>query len=76
MGEILGWRLLLFVVSKEAGRAHRAESDADEQVITYGDTALHMDQVPQLLLSEITAAQRLLYEELMFKAKGLPQMQA
>ena len=52
MGEILGWRLLLFTVSKEVVGPHQATLDAGEKVLTYGDTDLYMDQVPQLLLSE------------------------
>ena len=37
MGEILGWRLLLFAVSKEAVGSHQAEWDADETTLTCGD---------------------------------------
>ncbi|KUJ17841.1 uncharacterized protein LY89DRAFT_684764 [Mollisia scopiformis] len=39
LGEILGWRLLLFIVSKEV-------------VLTYRDVDLHIDHVPRLLLSD------------------------
>jgi hypothetical protein len=56
MGEILGWRLLLFAVSKEVVGPHQAQWDVDEQVLTYKDVDLHMDHVPQLLLSEFTQA--------------------
>jgi hypothetical protein len=51
MGEILGWRLLLFAVSKEAVGSHQAEWDPDEEILTYRDVDLPMDQVPRLLLS-------------------------
>ncbi len=56
MGEILGWRLLLFAVSKEVVGPHQAQWDMDEQVLTYKDVDLHMDHMPQLLLSEFTQA--------------------
>jgi hypothetical protein len=56
MGEILGWRLLLFTISKEDVRSHQAEWDPDETILTYGDVDLPMDQVPRLLLSEFTQA--------------------
>lgn len=35
-----------------------------------------MDHVPQLLLSEFTQAQHLLYDELMLGAQGCPRMHA
>ncbi len=76
MGEILGWRLLLFSVSKEAVGTHQAEWDPDEEILTYGDVDLPMDQVPRLLLSEFTQARQLLYTELMFGAQNLPRIQA
>jgi hypothetical protein len=50
MGEILGWRLLLFTVSKEAVGPHRATPGhpwtRTRKILTYGDTDLYMDQVP------------------------------
>ena len=50
MGEILGWRLLLFTVSKEAVGPHRATPGHPwtwtRKILTYGDTDLYMDQVP------------------------------
>ena len=52
MGEILGWRLLLFMVSKEVVGSHQAQWDPDEKILTYGDTDLHMDDVPRRLLSK------------------------
>ncbi|KFY11379.1 hypothetical protein V492_04495 [Pseudogymnoascus sp. VKM F-4246] len=76
MGEILGWRLLLFTVSREAVGSHQAEWDPDEEILTYGDVDLPMDQVPRLLLSEFTQARRLLRDELMLGAQNLPQIQA
>ena len=76
MGEILGWRLLLFTVSKEVVGLHQAQWDVDEKVLTYGDVNLHIDHVPRLLLSEFQQAQHLLYNELMFGAQTLPRMRA
>ena len=76
MGEILGWRLLLFTVSKEAVGSHQAEWDPDEKVLTYGDVDLPMDQVPRLLLSEFTQERQSLYSELMFGVQNLPRIQA
>jgi hypothetical protein len=52
MGEILRWRLLLFKISKESIGDHKASWDESEQVLTYEDTELHMDQIPTLLSSE------------------------
>ena len=37
MGEILGWRLLVFTVSNEVVGTHQAEWDTDEKTLTYGD---------------------------------------
>jgi superfamily II DNA or RNA helicase len=76
MGEILGWRLLLFTVSKEAVGPHQAQWDVDEKILTYRDVDLHMDHVPRLLLSEFQQAQHLLYDELMFGAPNLPRLRA
>jgi hypothetical protein len=52
MGEILRWRLLLFKISKESIGDHKASWDESEQVLTYKDTELYMDQIPTLLSSE------------------------
>ncbi|KUJ14609.1 uncharacterized protein LY89DRAFT_720881 [Mollisia scopiformis] len=52
IGEILGWRLLLFTVSKEVVGPHQAQWDVDEKVLTYRDVDLHIDHVPRLLLSD------------------------
>jgi hypothetical protein len=76
MGEILGWRLLLFTVSKDVVGTHQAEWDPEEKILTYGDVDLPMDQVPRLLLSEYTQAHQFLYTELMFGVQTLPRIQA
>ena len=76
VGEILGWRLLLFTVSKEAVGLHQAVWDTEEKILTYDDTDLHIDQVPKLLSSEFKQARKLLYDELMFGAQNLPRMRA
>ena len=56
MGEILGWRLLLFIVSKEVVGPHQAHWDANEKVLTYKDVDLYIDHVPRLLFSEFQQA--------------------
>jgi hypothetical protein len=76
IGEILGWRLLLFTVSKEVVRSHQAYWDADEKVLTYRDVDLYIDHVPELLLSEFKQAQHLLYDELMFGVWSVPRIRA
>ncbi|OQN95159.1 hypothetical protein B0A48_18856 [Cryoendolithus antarcticus] len=76
MGEILRWRLLLFQVSKDSVRNHEAFWDENEQVLTYEDTELRMDQIPTLLESEYRDCRRLLYEDLMFGTKDVSFMHA
>ena len=76
MGEILGWRLLLFTVSKAVVGPHQAQWDVDEKVLTYRDVDLHIDHVQRLLLSEFQQAQHLLYDELMFGTQNIPRMRA
>jgi hypothetical protein len=63
MGEILRWRLLLFKISKESISNNEANWDESEQVLTYGDTELRMNQIPTLLVSECQDCHRLLYED-------------
>ena len=74
MGEILRWRLLLFRVSKDSVGDHEAFWDESEQVLTYEDTELHMDQIPTLLESECRDCRRLLYDDLMFGIKDVRLM--
>ena len=52
MGEILRWRLLLFKVLGVSVGTYEASWDESEEVLTYEDTELHMDQIPSLLASE------------------------
>jgi hypothetical protein len=52
IGEILRWRLLLFRVSGTSIRTYEASWDESEQVLTYENTALRIDQIPSLLESE------------------------
>lgn len=74
MGEILRWRLLLFKISKESIGDHEASWDESEQVLTYEDTELHMDQIPTLLASEYQDCHRLLYDDLMMSQKTIGHM--
>jgi hypothetical protein len=76
MGEILRWRLLLFHISKSSVGDHQAEWDEDETVLTFEDTELHMDHIPNLLVSEYNECKRLLYEDLMFGLKDFHRMHA
>lgn len=76
IGEVLRWRLLLFKVSREEVSARQAIWDEREQVLTYGDTELHMDHIPKLLLSEYEECRRLLYADLMFGASDFRCMHA
>ena len=76
VGELLRWRLLLLRISKDDVGAHQARWDGDEQILTYDDTELRMDEVPKLLLSEYEQACELLYGELMFGAQQLPRTHA
>jgi superfamily II DNA helicase RecQ len=74
VGEILRWRLLLFKISKESIGDHEASWDESEQVLTYEDTELHMDQIPTLLASEYQDCHRLLYDDLMMSQKTISHM--
>jgi hypothetical protein len=74
VGEILRWRLLLFKISKESIGDHEASWDENEQVLTYEDTELYMDQIPTLLVSEYQDCYRLLYNDLMMNQKTIGYM--
>ncbi|KAI6882191.1 hypothetical protein KC360_g5991 [Hortaea werneckii] len=74
MGEILRWRLLLFKVSSTSVGTHEASWDESEQVLTYEDTELRMDQVLLLLASEYQGCCQLLYDDLMLGLKDLRRM--
>ena len=58
-------------MSKDTVGDHEAFWDESEQVLTYEDTELPMDQVPTLLKSEYRKRRRLLYDDLMFGIKDL-----
>ena len=74
MGEILRWRLLLFKVSGASVGTHEASWDESEEVLTYEDTELRMDQIPSLLASEYQGCCQLLYDDLLLGLKSLRQM--
>lgn len=71
MGEILRWRLLLCKVSGASVGTHEASWDESEEVLTYEDTELRMDQIPSLLASEYQGCCQLLYDDLMLGLKSL-----
>lgn len=52
MGEILRRRFLLFKVSVAGVGTHEASWDESEEILTYEDTKLRMDQIPSLLASD------------------------
>ena len=52
MGEILRWRLLLFRVLGTSIGIHGASWNESEQVLTYENTELRMDQILSLLESK------------------------
>lgn len=74
MGEILRWRLLLFKVSGASVGTHEASWDEHEEVLTYEDTELRMDQIPTLLTSEYQECYQLLYDDLMLGLQSLRRM--
>lgn len=76
MGEILRWRLLLFQVSRDTVGDNEAEWDVDEEVLTFEDTELRMDQIPKLLVSEYNDCHRLLYDDLMFGSTVIRRVHA
>ncbi|KAM0720756.1 hypothetical protein Q7P37_004893 [Cladosporium fusiforme] len=76
MGEILRWRLLLFKVSGASVGTHEASWDEREEVLTYEDTELRMDQIPSLLASEYQGCSQLLYDDLMLGLQSLRPMNA
>jgi hypothetical protein len=75
MGEILRWRLLLFRVSGTSIGTHEASWDESEQVLTYENTELRIDQIPSLLESEYQGCSQLLYDDLMLGLRSLRRIQ-
>lgn len=75
MGEILRWRLLLFRMSGTSIGTHEASWNEGEQVLTYENTELRMDQIPSLLESEYQGCSQLLYDDFMLGLKSLRRIQ-
>lgn len=65
MGELLGWRLLLFGVSRNTVASSEAYWDEAGEVVTYNGVELPLSCVPTLLASEHAHAYRRLYEDLL-----------
>ncbi|KAM0721351.1 hypothetical protein Q7P37_002275 [Cladosporium fusiforme] len=63
---------------QQTGRAsgHEASWDEREEVLTYEDTELRMDQIPSLLASEYQGCSQLLYDDLMLGLQSLRPMNA
>lgn len=74
MGEIFRWRLLLFKVSGATVGTHEASWDGTEEVLTYEDTELRMDQIPSLLAFEYQGCCRFLYDDLMLGLNSIRRM--
>jgi ribosomal protein S17 len=68
--------LILFKAASEDIGGNHACWDETEEVLTYKETRLGMDQVPVLLQSEYKRAAHLLGEELMLGRRGLLPMKA
>ncbi|KAH7231470.1 hypothetical protein B0J15DRAFT_472809 [Fusarium solani] len=68
---LLQWRLYLFAVSSTGLTRHQARWSLDKETIDYMGTKLHMEQVSQLVVSELRQAHLLLYDELLFGMKDI-----
>jgi hypothetical protein len=66
---------LLFRVSGTSVATHEASWDESEQVLTYENTELRMDQIPYLLESEYQGCSQLLYDDLMLGLKSLRRIE-
>jgi hypothetical protein len=53
---------------------HEASWDESEEVLTYEDTELQMDQILSLLASKYQGCCQLLYDDIMLGLKSLRQM--
>jgi hypothetical protein len=67
--------LLLFRVSGTSVSIHEASWDESEEVLTYENTELQMDQIPSLVEFEYQGCSQLLYDDLMLGLKSLRQME-
>ncbi|KAK0342475.1 hypothetical protein LTR91_025953 [Friedmanniomyces endolithicus] len=76
LGKILRWRLLLFHVSMNTIGQHQTTWIQQEQVLTFEDSELRIDQAPTLLASEYCDCQRLLYDDVTLDLKNFRRMHA
>jgi hypothetical protein len=67
--------LLLFRVLGTSVGTHEASWDESEEVLTYENTELRMDQIPSLLESEYQGCSQLLYDDLMLGLKSLRRIE-
>lgn len=75
-GHILQWRLYLSAAARSAISRDQARWSWDGKEITYLGTTLHMDHVPQLIVSEFRRARTLLFDELLFGATDIAPIEA
>jgi hypothetical protein len=66
----------LFKVGKAAIAKHQARWSLDGQTVEYRGVELQMAQISQLVLSEYQKAHSLLWDELLFRGKGLIPMES
>ncbi|PWI64550.1 hypothetical protein PCL_09563 [Purpureocillium lilacinum] len=76
LGHALAWRNYLGKVGKSAVTRHQARWSQDGQSLTLNGVTLHMDHVPQLLVSEYRQAHRLLFDELLFGADDIAPVES
>lgn len=72
MGELLGWRALLFGISMNSSRRNQAYWNEDGDSVTYKNTSLRLANVETLLKAEYERALNLLSEQLLFGSSDIP----
>ncbi|KAJ6439190.1 hypothetical protein O9K51_08602 [Purpureocillium lavendulum] len=70
LGHALAWRNYLGKVGKSSVTRHQARWSQDGQTLTPNGVTLHMDQVPQQLVSECRQAHALFFDEPLFGDDG------
>lgn len=71
MGELLGWRALLFAISLNSSRRHQAYWDKTGNIVTYGNTSIRLEDVKTLFKVEHAKALDLLNEQLLFGSSNI-----
>jgi hypothetical protein len=73
---ILQWRLYLFQTSKWQLVKHQVRWSLDKQTVGYRRTDLYISHILQFISSEYSEAQSILYQNLLFQANDLVQLQS